>query len=241
TLCAIDGDELITTCEYLPEYACYDKAYTECGCFEGQCGWEQTDEFSACLADAGDDTDPTECEGPDPSIDCRTTGCDADKECRVDADGCRPSACGCNDGDWICTADCGEAYSCQDPQNSDAECTQNSECKVGGCSGTVCAINGDEIITTCEYLPEYACYDQEYTECGCFDGQCGWEETEEFNTCLDNGGPADDSCPAPRQTDEACIQVIAYATNPDGALCCEYPTPCAAPEDWTVTYDGCPS
>lgn len=41
----------VTTCEWLPEYACYQKA--RCGRFGpgGTCGWEPTPELLACLGD----------------------------------------------------------------------------------------------------------------------------------------------------------------------------------------------
>ncbi|RDV36795.1 eight-cysteine-cluster domain-containing protein [Bradymonadaceae bacterium TMQ3] len=68
------------------------------------------------------------------------------------------------------------------------ECRSALDCKVGGCSGQLCGSITDDLITTCEYLPEYACYDQEYTSCGCFDGKCGWEQTEALDSCLASGG-----------------------------------------------------
>ncbi|WP_199589848.1 Kazal-type serine protease inhibitor domain-containing protein [Lujinxingia litoralis] len=70
------------------------------------------------------------------------------------------------------------------------ECRSASDCKVGGCSGQLCGSINDDLISTCEYLPEYACYDQEYTSCGCFDGKCGWEQTEALESCLASGGGA---------------------------------------------------
>lgn len=39
------------------------------------------------------------------------------------------------------------------------------------------------------------------------------------------------ACPAPRQTEDICAQVIVWARGPQGQ-CCEYPTPCHAPENW---------
>ncbi len=47
-------------------------------------------------------------------------------------------------------------------------------------------------------------------------------------------------CPAPRDSDEMCAQVIVWALSPDGH-CCEYPTPCHAPKDWKTfhTEDEC--
>jgi hypothetical protein len=44
------------------------------------------------------------------------------------------------------------------------------------------------------------------------------------------------SCPAPRQYSGACIQVIVWAQNPETGACCQYPTPCSAPEGWQIFY-----
>ncbi len=40
---------VITTCDYRPEYACYNPQNTSCGCTQGFCGWESTDALTACL------------------------------------------------------------------------------------------------------------------------------------------------------------------------------------------------
>lgn len=42
---------MASTCEFLPEYACYDTAACEVQA-DGACGWTQTDELAACIADA---------------------------------------------------------------------------------------------------------------------------------------------------------------------------------------------
>jgi hypothetical protein len=47
-------------------------------------------------------------------------------------------------------------------------------------------------------------------------------------------------CPLPQQYSGGCIQVITYATDPETGVCCEYPTPCSAPDGWTLSYTGCP-
>lgn len=39
-------------------------------------------------------------------------------------------------------------------------------------------------------------------------------------------------CPDPAQYDGACDTVVVYARDPDSALCCEYGSPCTAPESW---------
>ena len=49
TLCVEPGEDAITTCEFRPEYACYRSA--ECARqSDGACGWTQTPELAACLA-----------------------------------------------------------------------------------------------------------------------------------------------------------------------------------------------
>lgn len=54
-ICA--ASDVITTCQFLPEYACYgDPAITQCGCNAGQCGWAQTTQLQACLASGGPTT-----------------------------------------------------------------------------------------------------------------------------------------------------------------------------------------
>jgi hypothetical protein len=46
-----DQEGVITTCEFKPEYACYHTATCEVQT-DGQCGWTQTSELQACLANA---------------------------------------------------------------------------------------------------------------------------------------------------------------------------------------------
>ncbi len=49
TLCSEPGNDMATTCEWKPEYACYQKA--ECKRQAGgACGWTKTPELDACLA-----------------------------------------------------------------------------------------------------------------------------------------------------------------------------------------------
>jgi hypothetical protein len=48
TVCA--DEDRVSTCEYKPEYACYRDAVCERQA-EGECGWTQTPELEACLAD----------------------------------------------------------------------------------------------------------------------------------------------------------------------------------------------
>jgi len=48
-------------------------------------------------------------------------------------------------------------------------------------------------------------------------------------------------CPPPRPFNGGCIDVIAFATDPQTGQCCQYPNPCSAPEGWTISYTGCPT
>jgi eight-cysteine-cluster-containing protein len=48
-VCAEPDKEVMTTCEYRAEYACYQKATCEKQA-DGTCGWTQTAELTSCLA-----------------------------------------------------------------------------------------------------------------------------------------------------------------------------------------------
>lgn len=48
-ICA--GEEMMSTCEFLPEYACYKDAVCERQA-SGQCGWTMSDELNSCLDNA---------------------------------------------------------------------------------------------------------------------------------------------------------------------------------------------
>jgi eight-cysteine-cluster-containing protein len=49
TVCAEPGKEVMTTCEYKPEYGCYKDGVCERQ-GNGACGWTQTPALQACLA-----------------------------------------------------------------------------------------------------------------------------------------------------------------------------------------------
>ena len=49
TLCIEEGEDVVTTCEWRPEYACYQNATCERQS-DGACGWTQTQELQACIA-----------------------------------------------------------------------------------------------------------------------------------------------------------------------------------------------
>jgi hypothetical protein len=39
----------------------------------------------------------------------------------------------------------------------------------------------------------------------------------------------------------ACIDVIAYGTNPATGECRQFPNPCSVPKGWIISYQGCAS
>lgn len=50
TVCVPAGQEVITTCDYQPQYACYQKALCQRQS-DGACGWTETEDFKQCLAE----------------------------------------------------------------------------------------------------------------------------------------------------------------------------------------------
>jgi eight-cysteine-cluster-containing protein len=51
TICQSKNEEpIFTTCEYLPEYACYKEI--DCSCIDGKCQWDKTNEFNKCVEKA---------------------------------------------------------------------------------------------------------------------------------------------------------------------------------------------
>jgi hypothetical protein len=59
TSCSEPGQEMMTTCEYKPEYACYQSAACERQT-DGKCGWTQSAELVACLANPPPSAGPPE-------------------------------------------------------------------------------------------------------------------------------------------------------------------------------------
>ena len=49
TICAEPGNDMMSTCEFKNEYACYRTAACERQA-DGKCGWTQTDALKACIA-----------------------------------------------------------------------------------------------------------------------------------------------------------------------------------------------
>lgn len=74
---------------------------------------------------------------------------------------------------------------------TETTCTSDNDCMRSGCSGTVCqAWDAEPTMTTCEWREEYACFKK--IECGCTEGQCVWQMTPEFSTCLEEKRQVDD-------------------------------------------------
>jgi hypothetical protein len=116
-----------------------------CTCDPAVGSWQCTDncmQVTGCKVAPA----PAQCVGEDPSIDCADTGCPDGQACvPSDADVCVPSACGCDEstGDWICTADCGQAMVCA-PTNGRACNAPNPaiDCADTGCpDGQACMIS----------------------------------------------------------------------------------------------------
>jgi hypothetical protein len=61
-----------------------------------------------------------------------------------------------------------------------------SGCKITGCSNQLCVDSSSEnVISTCEYNDSYTCY--KTAVCEKHDnGKCGWTQTEELTTCINN-------------------------------------------------------
>lgn len=51
-ICAEAGSEMMSTCEFRPEYACYKASLCERQP-DGNCGWTDSEELRECLANAG--------------------------------------------------------------------------------------------------------------------------------------------------------------------------------------------
>ncbi|HJL17136.1 MAG TPA: hypothetical protein RMH99_15830 [Sandaracinaceae bacterium LLY-WYZ-13_1] len=73
-------------------------------CYAGAFCWDWCPENdpSCCF---GNVCDAAGCEPP-PPVGCDTRGCPLGQTCRRDM-GCASSSCGCGDGGWFCTDDCG--------------------------------------------------------------------------------------------------------------------------------------
>lgn len=58
----------------------------------------------------------------------------------------------------------------------------------------------------------------------------GDEETDAGES--DTGEQEVSECPEAREYQGMCAQVITWVRNPDTGTCCQYGSPCEAPQDW---------
>ncbi|WP_437753313.1 hypothetical protein [Sorangium sp. So ce1389] len=207
-------EDVITTCEYREEYACYaEHGVCERGA-SGECGWRQTPELEACLG------------GGEPAP-CVVTGCSgqvcADEDVVTDCEYREEYACYAEHG--VCER--GASGECGWRQTPELEaCLGGGEpaaCVVTGCSGQVCA--DEAVATTCEYREEYACYAEHgVCERGA-SGECGWRQTRELEACIaDASGdrtPVSGLCI--RNSGDACASDADCAVGGCGGEVCHNP------------------
>ncbi|WP_437793269.1 hypothetical protein [Sorangium sp. So ce693] len=175
-VCADADEEVVTTCEWREEYACYEEhGVCERGA-SGECGWRATPELEACL-------------GGDKPAPCKVTGCSgqvcADEEVATTCEYREEYACYKEHG--VCERDASGECGWRATPELEA-CLGGGEaapCKVTGCSGQICADKDLDVVTTCEWLEEYACY-KEHSVCerGA-SGECGWRATPELEACIE--------------------------------------------------------
>ncbi len=96
-----DGENPAKACRKSPDQC----ISSNCICTAN--GWACDDDCGGGVACDGvapppPKSDPPSCKGENPAQACRTS-----------ADQCIPSTCGCSDGKWICTADCGGGQKCE--------------------------------------------------------------------------------------------------------------------------------
>jgi len=141
--------------------------------------------------------------------------------------------------------DPGDATDPTDPDTTPPArgCASADDCVVGGCSSQLCmpaSMGG--IDSTCEWMEAYACYRDEYTQCGCFEGACGWEQTDALAECLVEAGENPDLCSpgSTRPSDDGCNT----CTCVDGTgwactdMACD-PAPTCDEGDTRPAGDGC--
>ncbi len=136
------------------------------GGFCGGIAGIQCPQGQICVDDGNDDCDPN------------LGGADCGGVCIVDEpDACAPVLCElfCENGFAVDEDGC-EVCSCAEPEPE--------PCVVAGCNGELCVGPEGPYFSPCVALPEFACYDQ--AQCGPFgpDGACGWQQTEELDSCL---------------------------------------------------------
>lgn len=90
--------------------------------------------------------------------------------------------CGCDDKTYSSPCD---AHSRGIPVASDGACKAAGPCKIAGCSSELCVGPDDPSLSPCIFRPEYACYRDATCELQ-GDGRCGWTQTPELSTCIDD-------------------------------------------------------
>ncbi|MCB9655139.1 MAG: hypothetical protein H6729_13530 [Deltaproteobacteria bacterium] len=125
------------------------------GLFASACGGVSTDaddlETDAITTRPGyiEEIDIEACSQPNPAV----GECSADADCGVgercvqkssaEVELCIPSACGCQPGGWMCTADCSGTVGVCEPEPA--------PCVISGCSGEICADQAQ--FSVCVVLP----------------------------------------------------------------------------------------
>ncbi len=166
-VCVDDGND---DCDPLLGGAdCGGVCVIEPGGFCGGIAGIQCPDGQVCVDDGNDDCDPL------------LGGADCGGVCEFE----EPEACGavlcelyCENGFEVDEDGC-EICSCAgDPE------PEPTECVVAGCNGELCVGPDGPFFSPCVALPEFACYDN--AECGNFgpDGACGWQQTDELDSCL---------------------------------------------------------
>ncbi|WP_437935421.1 hypothetical protein [Sorangium sp. So ce341] len=214
-ICADAGDEVVTTCEWREEYACYDKfGVCERGA-SGECGWRETPELEACLG------------GGEPAP-CVVGGCSG--QFCLEAVNDLGTTCEWRD-EYACyqehgVCERGESGECGWRETPELEaCLEGGgpPCVVTGCSGQICA--SEDVATDCQWLEEYACYDKHgVCERGA-SGECGWRETPELAACVESA--AGDRTPVSgrciRNSGDACATDDDCAVGGCGGELCHNP------------------
>ncbi len=115
-LCVSSDDEVIgSTCQWLPEYACYQPDLTQCEVqTNGQCGWTKTAELDTCLVQATTPS-PEVCDGLDNDVDGSVD------EDFPDTDGDREANCVDPDDDGDGVADVNDAFPLDPTESVDTD------------------------------------------------------------------------------------------------------------------------
>ncbi|TVQ97852.1 MAG: hypothetical protein EA398_13900 [Deltaproteobacteria bacterium] len=172
---------------------------SECTCDEH--GWTCTTDCGGgtCVPDDPGSTEPV-CDDPEPTWDCRVTGCNDDETCTEppgDGTVCVPSRCDCEDEGWICTEDCGGWFCApDDPGTSGPGSTEPPTCDGPNPAG--CIETGCDDGEVCTLLLDIC------TPSQCFCDEDGWACTDDCGggVCVPEW-----SCDAPNPagcTQEGC-------------------------------------